>query len=68
MDEELELVVIEHDDGNELTLEVIYYINYEGKEYAFLTENVEECGRFSIIMECEKNGYTNVIKIYDSEK
>ncbi|MBR6221593.1 MAG: DUF1292 domain-containing protein [Clostridia bacterium] len=42
MDEERDLVVFEDDDGNELTLEVLDYLAYEGKEYALLTEFVED--------------------------
>ena len=42
MDEEKDLVVFEDDAGNELTMEVLDYLAYEGKEYALLTEFVEE--------------------------
>ena len=42
MDEELDLVVFEDDAGNELTMEVLDYLDYEGKEYALLTEYVED--------------------------
>jgi len=35
---ELDLVVFEDDDGNELTMEVLDYLSYEGKEYALLAE------------------------------
>ena len=42
MDEELDLVVFEDDAGNEITMEVLDYICYEGKEYALLTEYVED--------------------------
>jgi len=38
MDLELDLVVFEDDDGNELTMEVLDYLFYEGHEYALLTE------------------------------
>lgn len=41
MDEERDIVVFENDDGNELTMEVLDYLCYEGKEYALLTELVE---------------------------
>lgn len=41
MDEERDIVVFEDDDGNELTMEVLDYLCYEGKEYALLTELVE---------------------------
>ena len=42
MDEERDLVVFEDDAGNELTMEVLDYLAYEGKEYALLTEYVED--------------------------
>ena len=42
MDEERDLVVFEDDAGNELTMEVLDYLAYEGKEYALLTEFVED--------------------------
>ena len=46
MDEELDLVVFEDDEGNEITMEVLDYFFYEGKEYALLAEVDEdgECG------------------------
>ena len=42
MDEERDLVVFEDDEGNEFTMEVLDYLAYEGKEYALLTEYVED--------------------------
>lgn len=42
MDEERDLVVFEDDAGNEITMEVLDYLCYEGKEYALLTEYVED--------------------------
>lgn len=42
MDEERDLVVFEDDAGNELTMEVLDYLCYEGKEYALLTEYIED--------------------------
>ena len=42
MDEERDIVVFEDDAGNEITMEVIDYLCYEGKEYALITEYVEE--------------------------
>ena len=42
MDEDRDLVVFEDDAGNELTMEVLDYLAYEGKEYALLTEYVED--------------------------
>lgn len=42
MDEERDIVVFEDDKGNELTMEVLDYLCYEGKEYALLSELVED--------------------------
>ena len=42
MDEERDLVVFEDDAGNQMTMEVLDYLAYEGKEYALLTEYVED--------------------------
>ena len=48
--EELDLVVFEDDQGNEIKMEVLDYLFYEGKEYALLTEydETEAC------QSCEK--------------
>ena len=42
MDEELDLVVFEDDQGNQITMEVIDYFFYEGQEYAMLTDYQED--------------------------
>ena len=42
MDEELDLVTFEDDEGNEITMEVLDYFFYEGKQYALLTIYDEE--------------------------
>jgi tryptophanyl-tRNA synthetase len=42
MDEERDLVVFEDDAGNQMTMEVLDYLAYEGKEYALLTEYVQD--------------------------
>ena len=42
MNEELDIVVFEDDAGNEIQLEVIDYLHYEGKEYALLAVVPEE--------------------------
>ena len=41
MADERDLVVFEDGEGNELTMEVLDYFFYEGKEYAVMTEYVE---------------------------
>ena len=65
MDEELDLVVFEDDEGNEITMEVLDYFFYEGKEYALLAEVDEEveCG----CEECdeEHQRYANIMEVVD---
>jgi hypothetical protein len=43
MEDDLDLVVFEDDEGNELTMEVLDYFFYEGQEYALLAEVQENC-------------------------
>lgn len=38
MENEKDLVVFEDDNGNEITMEVLDYLFYEGQEYALLAE------------------------------
>ena len=38
---ELDLVVFEDDNGNQINMEVLDYLFYEGKEYAVLAEMTE---------------------------
>lgn len=42
MEDERDLVVFEDDEGNELTMEVLDYFFYEGKEYAILVNTEDE--------------------------
>ena len=42
MDEERDIIVFEDDAGNKLTMEVLDYLCYEGKEYALMTEYIED--------------------------
>ena len=42
MDEERDLITFEDDAGNEIVMEVLDYLCYEGKEYALITEYVED--------------------------
>ena len=42
MDDERDVVVFEDDAGNEITMEGLDYLCYEGKEYALLAELAEE--------------------------
>ncbi|MBQ3223778.1 MAG: DUF1292 domain-containing protein [Clostridia bacterium] len=41
MNEELDLVTLVDEEGNEVVMEVLDYFFYEGKEYAVMTEYVE---------------------------
>ena len=41
MNEELDLVTLVDEDGNEIVMEVLDYFFYEGQEYAVMTEFVE---------------------------
>ena len=55
MNEELDIVVFEDDAGNEIKMEVVDYLHYEGKEYALLAvlpeEGEEDEQRDAYIME-----------------
>ena len=55
MDEELDLIVFEDDQGNQLTMQVMDYLFYEGKEYALISEYREDenddSDRESLVME-----------------
>ncbi len=55
MDEELDLIVFEDDQGNQLTMQVEDYLFYEGKEYALISEYREDesdrSERESLVME-----------------
>ncbi|MDD6884589.1 MAG: DUF1292 domain-containing protein [Eubacteriales bacterium] len=42
MENDMDLVVFQDDDGNELTMEVLDYFFYEGQEYALLADVQEE--------------------------
>ncbi len=43
MDDELDLVTFEDDEGNEVAMEVLDYFFYEGQEYALLAEVGDDC-------------------------
>lgn len=58
--EELDLVVFEDDNGNEIRMEVLDYLFYEGKEYALLAElndNQEACEACESREDCESCEY-----------
>lgn len=53
MEEERDVVVFTDEDGNEFELDVIDYFEYEGEEYAVLTELEAECDCDEEDCECE---------------
>ena len=71
MDEELDLVVFEDDEGNEITMEVLDYFFYEGKEYALLAEVDEdgECGCDECDEEHQRDAYImEVVAVGDDQE
>lgn len=46
---ELDLVVFEDEDGNELKMEVLDYLNYEGKQYALMAEYSENASDDDVV-------------------
>ena len=56
MENEKDLVVFEDDNGNELTMEVLDYLFYEGKEYALLAELGDGACEACDTKECEECG------------
>ena len=42
MSDERERIELEDDEGNQLSMEILDYLSYEGREYAILTEYVED--------------------------
>ena len=71
MDEELDLVVFEDDEGNEITMEVLDYFFYEGKEYALLAEVDEdgECGCDECDEEHQRDAYImEVVDVGDDQE
>ena len=67
MDEERDLVVFEDDEGNEITMEVLDYFFYEGKEYALLAEVDEDdgCGCEECGDECEHQRDAYIMEVVD---
>lgn len=64
MEDELDLVVFEDDEGNELTMEVLDYFFYEGQEYAILAEAQENCDTCDdSCEECESEREVVVMKV-----
>lgn len=66
MEEERDVVVFSDDEGNEFELEVIDYFDYEGDEYAVLTDPnaCEECEEEeSACDSCQMELYIMKIKV-----
>jgi len=64
---ELDLVVFEDDKGNEITMEVLDYLFYEGKEYALLAEmgdgSCEACAEKEGCESCESRRDAFVMEV-----
>lgn len=63
---EQDLVVFEDDNGNEITMEVLDYLFYEGKEYALLAElSDSDCGdcQSDDCAQCEKRREAFVMEV-----
>ena len=64
MEDERDLIVFSDDEGNELTMEVLDYFYYEGKEYAIVAELEEDCESCEGTCEgCEKQRDTFVMQV-----
>jgi len=57
MEMERDFVVFTDDEGNEFELDVIDYFDYEGEEYAVLTDLNAECGCGEEDCHCEQDVY-----------
>lgn len=72
MDDELDLVVFEDDEGNEITMEVLDYFFYEGEEYALLAEVEEgacDCEECSDDCEHQRDAYImKVVAVGDDQE
>ena len=60
MEEERDLVVFEDDAGNQITMEVLDYLFYEGHQYALLAEMSETCEG------CETEREAYVMEVVDA--
>lgn len=67
MDEERDFVVFTDDDGNDFELDVIDYFDYEGKEYAVLIDNNENCDCEDEECNCETSVYIMQIVVNEEE-
>ncbi|MCH5278228.1 MAG: DUF1292 domain-containing protein [Christensenellaceae bacterium] len=68
MEEERDFVVFTDDDGNDFELDVIDYFDYEGKEYAVLIDNNDECEcGDEEECDCEANIYIMQIVVNEEE-
>lgn len=73
MDDELDLVVFNDDEGNELTLEVRDYFFYNGQEYAVLADYCEDdekaCECENEDCECDEGLYImKVVPVDDDQE
>ena len=71
MEEERDVIVVEDENGEELSLEVIDYFLYDGVEYAVLVEagaNVEEDEVDAYMMQIQQDGDEEIFMPVDPEK
>ena len=71
MEEERDVIVVEDENGEELSLEVIDYFLYDGVEYAVLVEagaNVEEDDVDAYMMQIQQDGDEEIFMPVDPEK
>ena len=57
MEQERDVVVFTDEEGNEFELDVIDYFDYEGEEYAVLTDLGAECDCGEEDCDCEQDVY-----------
>ncbi|MBP3372132.1 MAG: DUF1292 domain-containing protein [Clostridia bacterium] len=71
MEEERDVIIVEDEDGQELSLEVIDYFLYDGVEYAVLVEagaNVEDDDVDAYMMQIQQDGEDEIFMPVDPEK
>ena len=71
MEEERDVIIVEDEDGQELSLEVIDYFLYDGVEYAVLVEagaNVEDDDVDAYMMQIQQDGEDEIFMPVDTEK
>ena len=71
MEDERDIIVVEDENGEELSLEIIEYFLYDGVEYAVLVEegaNVEDDDVDAYMMQVVQDGEDEIFTPVDPEK